>query len=163
VREKAASIAVNLQALELKIPPPVVAAVAAVAMWGLSSAAPHGAAPAVRTVGAGVIGAVGVAFAASGVIAFRLARTTMNPTTPDGATALVTAGVYRLTRNPMYVGLLLLLLAWATYLYSVWALPLALLFAAYINRFQIAPEERALARLFGAAYAGYQARVRRWL
>jgi protein-S-isoprenylcysteine O-methyltransferase Ste14 len=153
----------NLQTLELKIPPPIVAAVAALAMWGLSTATPHWMAPPARIAVAWVIAAVGVAFAASGVIAFRRARTTMNPTTPDSASALVTTGVYRLTRNPMYVGLLLILLAWAIYLSSGWALPVPLLFAAFINRFQIAPEERALAALFGADYLGYQTSVRRWL
>ncbi len=153
----------NLQTLELKIPPPIIAAVVAVAMWGLSAAAPHWMAPAARIAVAWVIAAVGIAFAASGLIAFRRARTTMNPTRPESASALVTTGVYRLTRNPMYLGLLLILLAWAIDLSSGWALPAPLLFAAFMNRFQIAPEERALSAQFGADYLAYQTRVRRWL
>ncbi len=101
--------------------------------------------------------------AASGVIAFRHARTTINPTKPDASSALVSAGVFRITRNPMYLGLLLLLFSFAIYLSSVWALPIPLLFAAYIDRFQIAAEERVLSRLFGADYATYKAKVRRWI
>jgi len=73
------------------------------------------------------------------------------------------AGIYRFTRNPMYVGLALVLLGWAALLSSPWALLGPLVFVLYINRFQIAPEERVLSAKFGAAYTEYIARVRRWL
>ena len=76
---------------------------------------------------------------------------------------MVSGGVYQFTRNPMYLGLLVTLLAWAAFL----AKPLALLFlpvfVLYINSFQITPEERVLTSLFGAEYESYKARVRRWL
>jgi protein-S-isoprenylcysteine O-methyltransferase Ste14 len=153
----------TLQALELKIPPPAVAVIAGVAMWGIAATVPHETPPAVRIAVACVIAAFGVATAAAGVMAFRLANTTINPTKPDASSALVSSGVYRITRNPMYLGLLLLLLAFAIYLFSVWALPIPLLFVAYLDRFQIAPEERALSRLFGAHYAAYKIKVRRWI
>ena len=83
---------------------------------------------------------------------------------PETSAAIVSSGVYGLTRNPMYVGMAFILTAWAVYLGSVWALlagPLA--FAAYITRFQIKPEERVLAGRFGAEFSSYQARVRRWI
>ena len=76
---------------------------------------------------------------------------------------LVTTGIYRFTRNPMYVGLFFVLLAWAVFLSSAWALVGPVAFMQYINRFQIVPEERVLATMFGATYAEYKARVRRWL
>ncbi len=82
---------------------------------------------------------------------------------PEAASSLVVTGIYKVTRNPMYVGLSFLLLAWAVFLWSAWALLGPLVFLAYIFRFQIAPEERALATLFGADYSAYKARVRRWL
>jgi protein-S-isoprenylcysteine O-methyltransferase Ste14 len=63
----------------------------------------------------------------------------------------------------MYVGLLLVLIAWAAYLTSAWALLGPLGFVLYISRFQIAPEERVLSTLFGAEYTAYQSKVRRWL
>jgi protein-S-isoprenylcysteine O-methyltransferase Ste14 len=76
---------------------------------------------------------------------------------------MVTSGVYRHTRNPMYLGMLCLLGAWAAWLGNAAALLGLPAFVAYMNRFQIAPEERALAQRFGAAFDAYAARVRRWL
>jgi protein-S-isoprenylcysteine O-methyltransferase Ste14 len=75
----------------------------------------------------------------------------------------VTSGVYRFTRNPMYLGLCFVLLAWAVFLSSAWAFMGPGAFVLYINRFQIAPEENALSKLFGPAFAKYQSKVRRWL
>jgi hypothetical protein len=91
------------------------------------------------------------------------AKTTINPFKPQNSTALVTSGVYRFTRNPMYLGLTLIVLGWATFLCSVWALAGPVLFVLYISRFQIEPEERILSAKFGAAYSDYVSRVRRWL
>jgi protein-S-isoprenylcysteine O-methyltransferase Ste14 len=153
-----------MSSLELKIPPPAVAAVVAVAMWGASRLAPLIQVPsALRLAAAAAIALVGIGFSAAGVLAFRRARTTVNPTTPEKATALVSSGAYRITRNPMYVGLAWVLVAWAVFLSSGWALLGVVAFVLYIGRFQIAPEERALAQLFGSEYAAYRARVRRWL
>jgi protein-S-isoprenylcysteine O-methyltransferase Ste14 len=153
-----------MSSLELKIPPPAVAAAVAVAMWGTSRLAPLLQVPsALRLAAAAAIGLVGIGFSAAGVLAFRRARTTVNPTTPEKATALVSSGAYRITRNPMYVGLAWVLVAWAVFLSSGWALLGVVAFVLYIGRFQIAPEERALAQLFGSEYAAYRARVRRWL
>jgi protein-S-isoprenylcysteine O-methyltransferase Ste14 len=109
------------------------------------------------------IALVGVAFSVAGVLAFRRARTTLDPTRPEQASSLVNSGVYRVTRNPMYVGLACVLVAWAVFLSSAWALLGPVAYVLYIGRFQIEPEERALATLFGSEYANYQARVRRWL
>jgi len=150
--------------LELKIPPPVIAAVAALAMWGLARAFPGLHIPyGVRVPAAVLLAMAGVALAGSGIVTFRQARTTINPHKPGDATALVSSGPYRFTRNPMYVGMLLVLLGWSAFLAS----PLALLgpaaFVLYINRFQIGPEERALQWLFGREYLAYRSRVRRWL
>ena len=87
----------------------------------------------------------------------------MNPIKPSAASSLVTGGVFRFTRNPMYLSLLLYLLAWAAYLSNWLALLFVPVFVLYINELQIKPEERALAVLFGAEYASYKGRVRRWL
>ena len=87
----------------------------------------------------------------------------MNPTRPNATSSLVTGGVFRLTRNPMYLSLLLYLLAWAAYLSNWLALLLVPVFVLYINELQIKPEERALSTLFGDEYRSYAARVRRWL
>ena len=107
--------------------------------------------------------ALGVAISLAGVIAFRRARTTTNPLRPDAASALVVTGIYARTRNPMYLGFVFMLLAWCAWL----AHPVTLLgipgFVAWMNRFQIPAEERAIGALFGPEFERYCARVRRWI
>ena len=153
-----------MRALELKIPPPVLALLFAVAMWGISLVTSRFEISAVlRNTAVFVIATVGFGFAVSGALAFRRARTTISPVKPEAASSLVTSGVYHFTRNPMYLGLSLVLLAWALFLSSPWTLLGPVAFVLYINRFQIAPEERVLSELFGSAFADYQSKVRRWL
>jgi protein-S-isoprenylcysteine O-methyltransferase Ste14 len=110
-----------------------------------------------------IVATAGASLDLAGLFHFLRARTTTNPLKPSNASALVTGGIYRFTRNPMYLGLATLLLAWAIYLANLAALAGPLLFILYMNRFQIAPEERALAAGFGAEYDAYRARVRRWI
>jgi protein-S-isoprenylcysteine O-methyltransferase Ste14 len=153
-----------MHALELRIPPPIVALAIAATMWGISLVVPPVAPPApLRTVIAIVIAFVGVGIDIVGAVSFFRAQTTVNPMKPTATSSLVTSGIYRYTRNPMYVGQAVVLLAWAIWIASIPALLGLPAFVLYLNRFQIAPEERALARAFGEAYAAYRARVRRWL
>ena len=150
--------------LDKKIPPPLVGALVAALMWGIASLGPQWSlTPAVRYLVTGLLLAAGLAFDLAGIAAFRVARTTINPLKPETSSALVIGGVYRITRNPMYVGLALVLSAWAVWLSALlpWLGPV--LFIAYITRFQIRPEERVLQGIFGEAYSSYAARVRRWL
>lgn len=150
--------------LELKVPPPVVALLVGLLMWFASAlVAPVEVAFGYRAGVAAVLASVGVIVAVAGIISFLRARTTINPTKPGATSALVTRGVFRFSRNPMYLGLLLCLLAWAVYLSSWLALLFMPLFVVYLNRFQIEPEERAMLALFGPEYDSYKARVRRWL
>lgn len=116
-----------------------------------------------RTIVAATCGLTGVLLSALGVASFRRARTTVNPLTPDAATTLVVSGVYRFTRNPMYLGFLFLLLAEIVWLANPLALLVAPAFVLYLNRFQIVPEEKALQARFGADFNAYAAQVRRWL
>lgn len=106
---------------------------------------------------------VGVAFAVAGVMAFCQARTTIDPRRAAKATRLVTGGVYRITRNPMYLGMAFTLLAWGVYLGSLLPLLFMPLFLVYLTRFQIIPEEQALLRRFGGTFHAYRRKVRRWL
>jgi protein-S-isoprenylcysteine O-methyltransferase Ste14 len=148
--------------LEHRIPPPIVAACTAALMLGLAWVAPALTFPIPSAI-AFAVAAVGVSFDAIALLHFLRRRTTLNPLKPDSASALVTGGIYRFTRNPMYLGLATLLLAWAIYLGNLAALAGVPLFILYMNRFQIAPEERALEARFGAEYIAYRTRVRRWL
>lgn len=153
-----------MRALELKIPPPLVALIIAVTMWIARNVAPTlELSPATRIVAAGVVAVIGGYFSIAGTIAFRRARTTVNPLKPERASSLVTSGVYRITRNPMYVALALLLVAWGFYLSAPALLAGSALFVLYVTRFQIQPEERVLRRMFGNEYTSYTQRVRRWL
>jgi protein-S-isoprenylcysteine O-methyltransferase Ste14 len=153
-----------MKALENKLPPPIIAFLAAATMWGIARAAPA------IEIGAGfrfalvaILATMGGIFAFSGFHAFGRAKTTTNPIRIEEASALVTAGIYRYTRNPMYLALLMLLLAFAAYLAAPWTLLGPLAFALFITRFQIIPEERVLAAKFGDVYRAYQEQVRRWL
>ncbi|HQR08398.1 MAG TPA: isoprenylcysteine carboxylmethyltransferase family protein [Gemmatales bacterium] len=150
--------------LELKVPPPLVALLVGVAMWGLARFPHHWEMDLVaRYLLSAVFVAIGLIFAASGFIGFRKAKTTIDPMHPGKTSSLVTSGIYRYTRNPMYVGLWFLLLAWAFFLQSPWAFLGTLLFVVWVNYLQIIPEERILSKMFGEAYTQYQSRVRRWL
>lgn len=150
--------------LELKAPPVAVMAVAAALMWSVAWAAPvlDFALPASLVLSAAFVLA-GAVSCLAGIVSFRRARTTVNPLKPESASALVVSGIYRYSRNPMYLGLALLLLGWALYLSNAAAFVLLPAFVLYMNRFQIRPEERMLLALFGRDYAAYRSAVRRWL
>ena len=110
-----------------------------------------------------LLATAGAALALAGVWAFAQARTTVNPLAPRRARELVTHGVYRHTRNPMYLGMLLALAGWAVWLGNAAALPVLPAFVLVLNALQIRPEEAALRERFGEAYARYACRARRWL
>jgi len=94
---------------------------------------------------------------------FIKARTTLNPIKLVTTRQLVTSGLYNFSRNPMYLGQFLILCGWAIWLGNILNLGLLAVFGFYLTYFQIKPEERALAQKFGAEYADYKSRVRRWL
>lgn len=146
--------------LENRIPPPLVTLVLGAAIYPAASAAP--AHPLGLTLALLVTGAA-IIFLFPAIRAFRKARTTVNPIRIEQASTLVTTGIYRVTRNPMYLGMVLMLAAWAVWLggIPVWLGPVTLLL--WLDRFQIRPEERAMQTLFGAEFDAYRARTRRWL
>lgn len=153
-----------MNALELKVPPLVLVLVLAVAMWFAAMQLPSFAITLPWRHGLAVtISGVGILLILAGGYAFQRAKTTVNPTKPAAATSLVTSGVYRFSRNPMYVGFLLGLIGWAIFLSHTLPFLFLPVFVAYMNRFQISPEERALSAKFGDEYEAYKQSVRRWL
>ena len=151
-----------MNAMDLKIPPPLVWLVCAAA----AGLAPYYL-PAVLDMAAlrwliWPLLLCAMLLALPALMLFSRARTTAHPHHPERSSRLVTGGVYRFSRNPMYLALALLLLAWVLWLGNGVALVWPALFAAYLTRFQIVPEERALAAKFGQEYAQYCRRVRRW-
>lgn len=149
--------------LALKLPPLALAALAAAAMWALPAGFRLPQAGPWRLLCAAVVALAGVAVCVAGVLAFRRARTTVDPMHPGAASTLVVRGIYHRTRNPMYLGFALVLLGWALVLGTLSALLVLPLFVLYLNRLQIGPEEAALRARFGADFDAYAARVRRWL
>lgn len=150
--------------LDLRVPPLVVWSLFAAAI----SAAAHGF-PSMNLPFAGhrvaaviaVLGGSVVAVAA--IVAFRRAKTTVNPLAPEKASSVVTSGIYRLTRNPMYCAMAAALLGIVLWWVSMPGLVLVGAYCAYITRFQILPEEQALLALFGDDFSNYMSRVRRWI
>jgi protein-S-isoprenylcysteine O-methyltransferase Ste14 len=153
-----------MRALELKVPPPAVALTFALLMWLISWAVPQlGFDFPGHIVVAVAFALAGVIVAVSGVASFRRAKTTINPMKPETSTALVLSGIYKYSRNPMYLGLLLILAGWAVFLSNLLAFLLLPAYVIYMNRFQIAPEETVLRSKFPEKFAVYERRVRRWL
>lgn len=153
-----------LERLELKVPPPVVTLAVGVLMWCVARRLPalDFALP-LRAALASAFVLAGLALMGACAWQFRRAGTTVNPMKPAKASALVDTGLYRLSRNPIYLGDALILVGWGLWLANFASLAAIALLVAYLNRFQIGPEERALRAAFGAEYDAYRARVRRWI
>lgn len=152
-----------MRELELKIPPLALMLLTGAVMWFVSTAAPSFVWQVPNAQAATfVFGVAGVIVAVMGVMSFRRAHTTVNPTTPQATSSLVSTGIYAHSRNPMYLGILLVLVAWAVFLANVLVFLPVVAFVAYVNRFQIKPEERTLEALFGDKFTAYKRRVRRW-
>jgi protein-S-isoprenylcysteine O-methyltransferase Ste14 len=153
-----------MDALNNKIPPPLVALITAGLIWLASQSLPLLPVPHFVALSiAAALFTLGVFISFLGWNAFRQAETTVNPLAPDTASHLVTSGIYQLTRNPMYLGLSIWLLGLCAYFASPYCLGLVVVFMLYIQRFQIAPEEKALEKIFGDEYLAYKKVVRAWL
>jgi protein-S-isoprenylcysteine O-methyltransferase Ste14 len=164
--------------LTLRVPPVVVWLVCAGGAWLLTRATPWlggfwnprlatlpapGGVLTLRHALVALLTLAGLALGLLGVWALGRSGTTVNPHRPDRTSALVTTGVYAVTRNPMYTGLVLVLLAWTAWLAHPAGLVGVVAFVLYIDRFQTRAEEAALRAQFGAAFDRYRARVPRWL
>lgn len=112
---------------------------------------------------AAILVALGIIIDLVSIAAFRRAKTTVTPLAPEKASQLVVTGLYRISRNPMYLGLLLILTGAMVWLGSGANVFILVSFVAYITAFQIKPEEDRLERIFGPQYQAYKRRVRRWL
>ena len=150
--------------LELKINPPLQMLISVALMYGIAHTLPLSAMLQEHKWSlVGICLVIGLLFNITGGVSFRSEQTTGNPSKPETTSSLVTSGIYRFTRNPMYVGLLFLLLAWGIYLGSFFSMLVIPLFQQYMTRFQIIPEERALETLFTDQFPHYRSQVRRWL
>ncbi len=144
--------------------PPIWALIFFIAIYFVGRAMPGRWLPGLLQQGAGfLLAAAGLGIAAWALIQFRRERTTYHPQVPGAATALVTDGVYKITRNPMYVGMALVLAGEAVYFGTLLGALSVLVFIGLITAVQIIPEERALERLFGPEFEAFKYRTPRWL
>lgn len=153
----------QMKTLALKIHPPIVMVFSIVLAYVCAHYLPVIALPLILTDFYGYFAGTGVLVSLAGIWEFQKAKTTINPTQPEKTSHLVSGGIYRVTRNPMYLGMLLIIMAvilkFGNYC-GIIALPF---FILYITQFQIKPEERIIEGIFGDAYLQYKNRVRRWL
>lgn len=150
--------------MKTRIPPPVYLVIAAVSMklldrygFGLSVDVPF------ATPIAFFLAATAAAILTAAILLFRRLQTTVDPLHPHAASTLVHSGIFRITRNPMYLGMAVMLIAGAVFLQSVTGLLVTGLFVLILTEMQIKPEEQALRQLFGDDYATYCNKVRRWI
>lgn len=153
-----------MNALELKIPPLVLVILSALFMWLLAAYVPIVLITfAGQVVVAILLAVVGVQLAIAGARTFHERKTTVNPLKPEESSSLITDGVFKLSRNPIYLGMLLGLAGFAVWLGALTALIVLPMFVMYMNQFQIKPEERSLQRNFGESFSQYMRNTRRWI
>jgi protein-S-isoprenylcysteine O-methyltransferase Ste14 len=150
--------------LKLKIPPVVVFLICIGLMWAIHQFIPNQGVlfEAGKFIGIGLMilgGSIGVL----AIIEFARRSTTVNPHKPENSKELVTTGVYQYSRNPMYLGLLIALLSPVFYWGNAVTLLVLPLFAWYINKFQIKPEEDIMQQKFGDEFLKYKKEIRRWI
>lgn len=153
-----------LSKLELRIPPPLVMLLFMVTVFGFDKIMPFTLfyLPWLTYILVISLVTLGGVIALWGVKEFKDAKTTVNPLKPESSSSLVSSGIYQYTRNPMYLGLLLILLSVVIYTQHPLGLVSALGFVSYMNRFQIEPEEKMLVKLFGDEFVDYSNQVKRW-
>ena len=153
-----------MKILETRIPPPLVTLITGLLMWLISYTSTQTTdSPISNIIISSLLLSIGAFFCIAGVISFKKAKTTVNPLKPEQASSLVSTGIYTITRNPMYLGFAIILLAWSFILTSAISLIGVFAFIIYITNFQILPEERAMKKLFKEDFSHYKNQVRRWI
>ena len=154
----------KLKRLHLTVPPPVVAIVFGLMIWRLSKALPvYDPDPNFRLIAALTLFGMAVTIDIWALLSFRKQKTTIDPRYPHKTSSIVTCGIYNYTRNPMYLGLVLVLSATSIYFTTLFGFFAVAAFILYMNDFQIRPEEEALEKQFGKEYLSYKSSVRRWI
>ena len=148
--------------MKTKIPPPIIALICIVINYLSTYLINPIKFPNIEIIG-GLILLLGVATAVLATLLFKKDKTTVNPINPEETTTLVTNGIFSITRNPMYLGLFLIISSTILFFGSWFGIIILMFFVWYINKFQIIPEEEAMEKLFGGKYSEYRQKVRRWI
>jgi len=148
----------------LLIPPAVVLMLFAALMWYVALNFPF------FTMGVVLHSAIPISMGLLGLflilissISFLRRKTTLNPLRPELASTLIKTGIYQYSRNPIYVGFVLILLGWGIFLHNLVSVFCVIVFVLYMNHFQILYEEKSLEQKFGAEFEVYKRSVNRWL
>ena len=148
--------------METKIPPPLVTLI-----FGLSIYFSRELFPIIEIKYSFYVGIflllLGFLILISAVRLFRIDQTTVNPLSPKQATKLVTEGIFKFSRNPMYLGMACVLASLAMFFNIIGGIVFIALFCAYITKFQIVPEEKAMLDLFSEDFDQYKQTTRRWI
>ena len=148
--------------METKIPPPLVTLI-----FGLSIYFSRELFPTIEIKYSFYVGIflllLGFLILISAVRLFRIDQTTVNPLSPMQATKLVTEGIFKFSRNPMYLGMACVLASLAMFFNIIGGIVFITLFCAYITKFQIVPEEKAMLDLFSEDFDQYKQTTRRWI
>ena len=149
------------------IPPPLWMVLFAGLIWGMAWHMPYSLSShisiLIRSIGLGCWICVGLYIDFAALVSFRRHQTTISPFAPDRTSALVTTGIYRYSRNPMYLGLACYLIGWTWFLAAPEGLIMIACFMLVLRQFHIIPEEWALKQHFGKHYVDYQCMVPRWI
>ena len=150
--------------LKLKIPPPIIGLICALLMWLISRVftSLEFKFPLAIFTSMGLL-AIALCIDILALLRFKASKTTINPMKPSSTSVMVEDGIYRFSRNPMYLGLAIILCAWGVYLGNFISLLLLPVFILYITAFQIIPEEQIMTNLFKEKYIQYKQKVRRWI
>jgi protein-S-isoprenylcysteine O-methyltransferase Ste14 len=150
--------------MKLKIPPAIQTLVFAILMWLINRLTYH---VHIKFENQQILSwtlfCIGVLIGIIALYNFKKSNTTVDPTKPEKASQLVSTGIYKFSRNPMYLAMFFVLLALAIQLGNIYSLAVLILYVWFITRFQIKPEEEVLTKLFGESYINYSKKVRRWL
>ena len=148
--------------MKKKIPPPIVTLLFGSAIYLMEDFFPLLRIPSAVLFSIGFV-VLGLGIFIASVLSFKKYQTTVNPLKPETASTLVADGIFNLSRNPMYLGMLLMLCAIAVQFNPVGGSIFCPLFVAYLTVFQIIPEEQAMLELFEAEFVEYKKTVRRWI
>jgi protein-S-isoprenylcysteine O-methyltransferase Ste14 len=152
-----------IKKLELKFPPVILVFIFSILIWFTRQFVSVESTQKVYLYAAYIFFVLSVIFPVAGVYCFRKAKTTVDPRNPSKTSNLVTYGVYKISRNPMYVGFLFFLVSLSFYLKTILGFFWCILFVVYMNNFQIIPEEKELKKQFSENYEQYLKKVSRWL
>jgi len=150
--------------MKLKIPPALQVVIFATFMWIIKKITVATHFEFVQQIAVSwLVFGIGICIEIIAIYTFRKARTTADPLHPTNASKLVIVSIYKVSRNPMYLGMFFILLSFSIRLGSVFTFPVLILYVWYITTFQIKPEEKVLSKLFGNDYLMYCNKVRRWI